>query len=68
MSKDGNSKDNEKRGVTPLVNKCNYLLPNPAHGCDYYFKCTFGGILACGTTHAALTPVDATKCNVQVCG
>lgn len=25
-----------------------------------------GGILACGITHAGITPLDVTKCNMQV--
>lgn len=27
----------------------------------------FGGVLACGITHAGITPLDVTKCNMQVC-
>ena len=26
-----------------------------------------GGVLACGFTHAGITPLDVTKCNMQVC-
>jgi solute carrier family 25 phosphate transporter 3 len=36
------------------------------HDSSYYTKCLFGGILACGLTHAAITPLDVTKCNMQV--
>ncbi len=25
-----------------------------------------GGVLACGITHAGITPLDVTKCNMQV--
>lgn len=32
----------------------------------YYAACTFGGILACGTTHTAVTPLDLVKCRRQV--
>ncbi|MCO5611090.1 hypothetical protein L7F22_065340 [Adiantum nelumboides] len=32
----------------------------------YYAGCAFGGLLACGTTHLALTPVDVAKVNIQV--
>lgn len=32
----------------------------------YYAKCVFGGILSCGITHTAITPLDVTKCNMQV--
>ena len=32
----------------------------------YYAKCVFGGILSCGITHTAITPLDVVKCNMQV--
>lgn len=36
------------------------------HDHIYYGKCFFGGALACGLTHGAITPLDVTKCNMQV--
>jgi len=36
------------------------------HDASYYGKCLVGGILACGLTHALITPLDVTKCNMQV--
>jgi len=36
------------------------------HDTSYYAKCMLGGVLACGLTHAAITPLDVTKCNMQV--
>ena len=36
------------------------------HDVSYYSKCVLGGILACGLTHAAICPLDVTKCNMQV--
>lgn len=33
---------------------------------EYYAACTLGGILACGTTHALVTPLDLVKCRRQV--
>ncbi|KAJ1555404.1 Cu/Pi carrier [Nowakowskiella sp. JEL0078] len=36
------------------------------HDTNYYSKTVLGGILACGFTHAAITPLDVTKCNMQV--
>ncbi|KAJ7593754.1 mitochondrial carrier domain-containing protein [Mycena floridula] len=42
-----------------------YMGPVP-HDASYYSKCLLGGILACGITHAAMTPVDVGKCNMQV--
>lgn len=32
----------------------------------YYALCGFGGILSCGITHTALTPLDLVKCRIQV--
>ncbi|KAF9234982.1 mitochondrial carrier domain-containing protein [Melanogaster broomeanus] len=42
-----------------------YLGPVP-HDASYYSKCMLGGILACGITHAGVTPLDVAKCNMQV--
>jgi solute carrier family 25 phosphate transporter 3 len=36
------------------------------HNTQYYAKCLLGGVLACGLTHALITPLDVTKCNMQV--
>ncbi|KAI1082994.1 mitochondrial carrier domain-containing protein [Whalleya microplaca] len=33
---------------------------------NYYAACTFGGLLACGLTHTAVTPLDLVKCRRQV--
>ncbi|KAK9474490.1 mitochondrial carrier domain-containing protein [Dipodascopsis tothii] len=33
---------------------------------EYYAACTLGGILACGPTHTAVTPLDLVKCRRQV--
>lgn len=32
----------------------------------YYAACTAGGILSCGLTHTAVTPLDVVKCNMQI--
>ncbi|KAJ7623340.1 mitochondrial carrier domain-containing protein [Roridomyces roridus] len=42
-----------------------YLGPVP-HDVNYYAKCMLGGALACGVTHAGITPLDVAKCNMQV--
>ncbi|KAI0699631.1 mitochondrial carrier protein [Cerioporus squamosus] len=42
-----------------------YLGPVP-HDASYYAKCMLGGAIACGFTHAGITPLDVTKCNMQV--
>eukprot|EP00124_Ichthyophonus_hoferi_P003777 Ihof_evm10s352 gene=Ihof_evmTU10s352 len=35
------------------------------HTNSYYAKCMLGGILSCGLTHTAITPLDVAKCNMQ---
>lgn len=42
-----------------------HLAPVP-HDAAYYSKCMLGGVLACGLTHAGITPLDVAKCNMQV--
>mmetsp|Transcript_6373 Transcript_6373/g.16131 ORF Transcript_6373/g.16131 Transcript_6373/m.16131 type:complete len:326 (-) Transcript_6373:75-1052(-) len=32
---------------------------------DYFLACGIGGILSCGLTHTAVTPLDLVKCNAQ---
>lgn len=32
---------------------------------DFYLACGLGGVLACGLTHTAVTPLDVVKCNMQ---
>jgi len=39
---------------------------DPPHTTDYYLKCCVGGVLSCGLTHLAVTPLDVAKCNMQV--
>ena len=36
------------------------------HDLTYYLKCMMGGVLACGVTHAGITPLDVVKCRKQV--
>ena len=36
------------------------------HSAKYYAACTIGGVLACGLTHTAVTPLDLVKCRRQV--
>jgi solute carrier family 25 phosphate transporter 3 len=36
------------------------------HDASYYGKCVIGGALACGGTHALITPLDLVKCRRQV--
>jgi len=32
---------------------------------EYYTTCALGGIVSCGATHTAVTPLDVVKCNMQ---
>eukprot|EP01006_Ploeotia_vitrea_P059763 TRINITY_DN74746_c0_g1_i1.p1 TRINITY_DN74746_c0_g1~~TRINITY_DN74746_c0_g1_i1.p1 ORF type:complete len:314 (+),score=33.29 TRINITY_DN74746_c0_g1_i1:25-966(+) len=43
---------------------CRWSHPVP-HNVTYYLKCCVAGILSCGLTHTAVTPLDVTKCNMQ---
>ncbi|KAH8602538.1 mitochondrial phosphate carrier protein 2 [Bisporella sp. PMI_857] len=36
------------------------------YSAKYYAACTVGGLLACGLTHLAVTPLDLVKCRRQV--
>ena len=38
----------------------------PEHDLGYYMKCMLGGAMACGLTHAGMTPVDLVKCRKQI--
>ena len=47
-------------------------LPPPAtphsvqpYSREYFLLCGLGGALACGPTHALMTPLDVVKCNAQ---
>lgn len=41
--------------------------PHPMpHTNSYYGRCMLGGILSCGLTHTLITPLDVTKCKMQV--
>lgn len=42
------------------------FVHDPPHTVDYYLKCCVGGVLSCGLTHLAVTPLDVAKCNMQV--
>jgi len=33
---------------------------------EFYTACAIGGALSCGLTHAAVTPMDVVKCNMQI--
>ncbi|KAB1217522.1 Mitochondrial phosphate carrier protein 3, mitochondrial [Morella rubra] len=48
-----------------------FVVPAPKEKIEmyspsFYAACTFGGILSCGLTHTAVTPLDLVKCNMQI--
>lgn len=48
-----------------------FVIPAPKEKIEmyspaFYAACTAGGMLSCGLTHMALTPLDLVKCNMQV--
>ena len=56
------SKTTEERIVVPAPKEGKIRMYSPA----FYAACTVGGILSCGLTHTAVTPLDLVKCNMQV--
>jgi solute carrier family 25 phosphate transporter 3 len=76
-SSSGNTALNRMAADTTLAQKFlqggqSFLVPSasekrkiPLYSGEYYGYCTVGGILSCGLTHAAVTPLDVVKCNMQ---
>ncbi|CAN6969209.1 unnamed protein product [Brassica oleracea var. botrytis] len=68
----------EKNSPSPspktMVSRKNFLIASPTepgkgiemYSRDFYAACTVGGILSCGLTHMAVTPLDLVKCNMQI--
>lgn len=57
--------------VQPVADKISGITNEPKKGItlfskEYYAACTLGGIIACGPTHSAVTPLDLVKCRRQV--
>eukprot|EP00245_Coleochaete_scutata_P012162 TRINITY_DN4682_c0_g1_i1.p1 TRINITY_DN4682_c0_g1~~TRINITY_DN4682_c0_g1_i1.p1 ORF type:complete len:373 (+),score=45.56 TRINITY_DN4682_c0_g1_i1:102-1220(+) len=53
----------ENNGLIPSGNEQGKIkLYSP----QFYAACTVGGILSCGLTHMAVTPLDLVKCNMQI--
>jgi solute carrier family 25 phosphate transporter 3 len=58
---------NRSVAAAPVEEKWDARYDHPVpHTNDYYMKCMLGGILSCGLTHTIITPLDVTKCNMQV--
>ncbi|OWM75951.1 mitochondrial phosphate carrier protein 3, mitochondrial-like [Punica granatum] len=62
--------------VVPSPVQKSFIVPSPneptkkkkieMYSREYYAACTAGGILSCGLTHTAVTPLDLVKCNMQI--
>jgi solute carrier family 25 phosphate transporter 3 len=66
--------------VQPINDKLTHMIDKHAHGGsgsggkkgiklyshEYFTACTLGGIIACGPTHSAVTPLDLVKVRRQV--
>ncbi|XP_022770881.1 mitochondrial phosphate carrier protein 2, mitochondrial-like [Durio zibethinus] len=53
------------------VSASRIVIPSPKEGIEmyspaFYAACTVGGLLCCGLTHTAVTPLDVIKCNIQI--
>lgn len=66
-------KGTQRELVKSLVNQRKYLLAaaNPGESCEfgsskYFLLCGLGGMIACGSTHTLVTPLDLVKCRIQV--
>ncbi|KAJ0052532.1 hypothetical protein Pint_02536 [Pistacia integerrima] len=57
----------------PSSTRRSFFVPAPSepgkiemYSPAFYAACTAGGILSCGLTHMAVTPLDLVKCNMQI--
>lgn len=58
---------NQKKIVATSATQWNAAMSHdPIHDTSFYLKCCIGGIFSCGLTHLAVTPLDVSKCNMQV--
>jgi len=55
----------ESKKASVPANLAPYGYPYGLHEPSFYFKCMFGGVLACGVTHAAVVSLDVAKCRAQ---
>lgn len=57
------------RLMLPSASEKGGKQPIELYSGEFYAACTVGGILSCGLTHTAVTPLDVVKCNLQAsCG
>lgn len=55
-----------KKAEADIVNAIKPDHKIKLYSAEYFKYCTLGGILACGPTHALVTPLDLVKCRRQV--
>ncbi|CAK9439494.1 uncharacterized protein LODBEIA_P35940 [Lodderomyces beijingensis] len=67
--------DTLKKATDKVTNGSSSSTPPPSSSpkikeftAAYYAACTIGGMIACGPTHSAVTPLDLVKCRRQVDG
>ncbi|KAL1893776.1 Cu/Pi carrier [Sporothrix stenoceras] len=66
------TKSSFDKGTTKINEAVSNIKPPPKssqielYSGKYYAACTFGGMLACGLTHTAVTPLDLVKVRRQV--
>jgi len=58
-------------GQTQVGNRDLVAAASEEYSCEfgtqkYFALCAFGGVLSCGITHTAVTPLDLVKCRLQV--
>lgn len=65
-------RDVAKAAASPTGVAPSFMVPAAAEGKivmfspEYYRACAIGGMLCCGLTHMAVTPIDVVKCNMQI--
>ncbi|KAK6128266.1 hypothetical protein DH2020_037993 [Rehmannia glutinosa] len=69
----GNSNPSFTPSPSALAPNQSFVIPAPSepgkiemYSPQFYAACTVGGILSCGLTHMAVTPLDLVKCNMQI--
>ena len=65
------SKEEKKSDATVESTTAWLLKKDPTTGlgpAGFYARCMFGGLAACGVTHASVTPLDVSKCRSQTWG
>merc|ERR1719183_3344123 len=63
----GLSRENTRRVIATSAKQWDARFSHEhPHDNRYYGLCCVAGVLSCGLTHFAVTPLDVAKCNMQV--